>query len=149
MNKNKIPFRKLNESIKQDIARNFINAHIFINQSYLVDELFEKEIINYDNIHNLYFTDGQLIVHFGLTCNENLQHLRDNGEDQQEIFEYWVCSKWLINKLKDIGEPILETNMETWWGRTCTGQSICLDFVIQQLAYDYSNDKRLFNKKVA
>lgn len=147
MIKDKIPFSKLDEGIKQDIAQNFINEHIYINQSYLVDELFKKEIIHYDDIHNLYFSDEQLIENSGLTCKENLQHLRDNCEDQQEIYEYWVCSNWLIDQLKKLNQPILETDYETWWGRTCTGQSICLDYVIQRLAYKWSNDKRLFYKE--
>jgi hypothetical protein len=149
MNKNKIPFNKLDDTTKQDIAESFIRNHIYINQSYLVDELFKKEIIHYDDIHNLYFTDGDLIVNFGLTCKEDLQALKDNGEDQQEIFEYWVCSNWLIEQLKELNEPILETDYETWWGRTCTGQAICLDYVIQHLAYKWSNDKRLYTEEVA
>ena len=33
MTKNKIPFNKLDESIKQDIAESFIRNHIYINQS--------------------------------------------------------------------------------------------------------------------
>ena len=41
--------------------------------------------------------------------------LRDNCEDHQEVFEYWVCSNWLIDQLKDLNEPILETDFETWW----------------------------------
>ncbi len=149
MTKNKIPFNKLDEATKQDIADSFIRNHIYINQSFLVSELFTKGIISYDDFHNLYFTDGQLIVNFNLTDKDQIQAMRDNCEDHQEIFEYWVCSNWLIEQLKELKEPILETEYETWWGRTCTGQSICLDYVIQKLAYKWSNDKRLYNEEVA
>ena len=149
MTKNKIPFNKLDEATKQDIADSFIRNHIYINQSFLVSELFTKGIISYDDFHNLYFTDGQLIVNFNLTSEDQIQAMRDNCEDHQEIFEYWVCSNWLIDQLKELKEPILETEYETWWGRTCTSQSICLDYVIQKLAYKWSNDKRLYNEEVA
>ena len=54
MTKNKIPFNKLDEAIKQDIAESFIRNHIYINQSYLVSELLTKGIISYDDFHNLY-----------------------------------------------------------------------------------------------
>lgn len=149
MTKNKIPFNKLDEATKQDIAKSFIRNHIYINQSYLVSELFTKGIISYDDFHNLYFTDGQLIVNFNLTSEDQIQAMRDNCEDHQEVYEYWVCSNWLIDQLKELNEPILETEFETWWGRTCTGQAICLDYVIQKLAYKWSNDKRLYSQEVA
>ena len=48
--------------------------------------------------------------------------------------------------MKEQDEPILETDFETWWGRTCTGQSIYLDYNIQELAYQYSYDERLFKQ---
>lgn len=149
MTKNKIPFNKLDEAIKQDIAESFIRNHIYINQSHLVTELLTKGIISYDDFHNLYFTDDQLKEYFNVNTDEEIQGLRDNCQDHQEVFEYWVCSNWLIDQLKDLNEPILETDFETWWGRTCTGQAICLDYVIQKLAYKWSNDKRLYSQEVA
>jgi len=32
-----------------------------------------------------------------------------------------------------LGEPILESDYGTWWGRTCTGQAIQLDGTIQKI----------------
>ena len=80
---------------------------------------------------------------------EEIQEIRDNGEDHQEVFEHWLCSNWLIEKLKQQDEPILETDLGAWWGRTCTGQAINLDYNVQELAYQYSHDERLYKKKVA
>ena len=48
--------------------------------------------------------------------------------------------------MKNQDEPILETDLGTWWGRTCTGQAIYLDYDVQELAYQYSHDERLFKK---
>ena len=51
--------------------------------------------------------------------------------------------------MKQQDDPVLETDLGTWWGRTCTGQAIYLDYNIQKLAYDYAYDERLFEKDVA
>jgi len=58
----------------------------------------------------------------------------DNREPE-EIFEWWVCDEWMIKKLKEKEQPILTTDYGDWWGRTCTGQAIFLDGVIEEI-YD-------------
>ena len=82
-----------------------------------------------------------------MKTKEEIQKIRDNGEDQNEIFEHWLVSDWLLNQLSKLEEPLLKTDFENWWGRTCTGQSIYLDYNIQKLAYEYSYDQRLFKQK--
>ena len=57
--------------------------------------------------------------------------------DLQEIFEWYEITKWLAEKLIELGEPVLENEYGFYWGRTCTGQSIILDGTIQQIAKDY------------
>jgi len=52
----------------------------------------------------------------------------------QEIYEWWVITDWFKKQLLEEGEPILESDFETWWGRTTTGQSIEMDGVIEQIA---------------
>lgn len=70
----------------------------------------------------------------GLMNNEYLGGLEDWREavrqnaGAQEIYEWWpVEDSYLAEQLKEIGEPILDNNYGTWWGRTCTGQCIELD----------------------
>ena len=123
----KIAFNDIESGTMQDITRNFIDKHILACQSYLVDELMSREVISIEDYINLY----------------------KSGEDMQEVFEHWLCSNWFIDRLKEQNEPILETDLETWWGRTCSGQAIYLDYNIQELAYQYSYDERLFKKRVA
>jgi hypothetical protein len=61
------------------------------------------------------------------------EELADDS-DPQEIFEWWrVTDSWLAGKLEEIGEPILDNDYGTWWGRTCSGQSIILDGTMQGL----------------
>tara|TARA_R100000654_G_C2595115_1_gene114005 strand:- start:44 stop:493 length:450 start_codon:yes stop_codon:yes gene_type:complete len=142
----KIPFEDLSESLKQDIAGNLVKNHIYCNQSNLVYELMQKEVIYVDDYENYYMSDEVLKDVYDVETEEEIEELRDNGEDHKEIYEHWVCSDWLIHQLREIEEPILETDLETWWGRTCTGQAIKLDYNIQKLAYKYSYDERLFKQ---
>ena len=143
---NKIPFEKVDQSTLQQITADLVKREVYACQSMLVSELFEKQIIDFDNYENFYMSDEMIKKYHNVKTEEEIQEIRDNAEDTQEIFEHWVCSEWFIQQLKKIGEPILETDFETWWGRTCTGQAICLDYNIQKLAYDFSYDERLFEK---
>jgi len=63
--------------------------------------------------------------------------LLENAEYQyKEVFEWWVVSSWLLEKLKEQGEPILDNDFGEWWGRCTTGQAISLDYVISKIAFD-------------
>ena len=145
----KIAFNDIESGTMQDITRNFIDKHILACQSYLVDELISKEVISIEDYINFYKSDETIKSDYDVKTEEEIQEIRDNGEDIQEVFEHWLCSDWFINQMKNQNEPILETDIGTWWGRTCTGQSIYLDHNIQELAYQYSYDQRLFKKEVA
>ena len=149
MNQNKIPFNKVDQSILQDIAGQLVFNHVYVCQSTLVDELMEKEVISIDDYENYYLSDEQLKKDYDVNSDKEIQELRDNGSDVNEIFEHWVVSDWLQRQLENLEEPLLKTDYQTWWGRTCTGQAIKLDNNIQELAYQYSHDERLFKKEVA
>ena len=149
MTKNKIAFNDIESGTMQDITRNFIDKHILACQSYLVSELMSKEVISIEDYINFYKSDEIIKSEYDVETEEEIQEIRDNGEDHQEVFEHWLCSDWFINQMKKQDEPILETDLGTWWGRTCTGQSIYLDYNIQELAYQYSHDERLYKKEVA
>ena len=125
-----------------------IDKHILACQSYLVSELMSKEVISIEDYINFYKSDETIKSEYDVKTEEEIQEIRDNGEDMQEVFEHWLCSDWFINQMKNQNEPILEADLGVWWGRTCTGQSIYLDHNIQELAYQYSHDERLL-KKVA
>lgn len=61
------------------------------------------------------------------------EELSDDNEPQ-EIYEWWrVTDSWLASKFEEIGEPILDNDYGTWWGRTCSGQAIWLDETMQEL----------------
>ena len=58
----------------------------------------------------------------------------DTDDYQSEVYEYWIVTKWLAQKLAERGEVTGEVCGLTVWGRTCTGQAISMDYVIQQIA---------------
>ena len=144
--KTKIAFDDIESRTMQDITRQFISNHIYCNQSCLVSELMDKGVISIEDYSNLYKSDETIKSDYDVKTEEEIEEIRDNGEDMQEVYEHWLCSSWFISQMKKQDEPILETDFETWWGRTCTGQSIYLDYNIQELAYQYSHDERLFKQ---
>lgn len=88
--------------------------------------------IELDNIENLYITDEETAQDYGFA---SLEAMQESGEDQQEIYEWWFVSRWLYERLRAEGEPVLDSDYGYLWGRTCTGQAISLDSVIERI-YD-------------
>jgi len=58
----------------------------------------------------------------GFTSEDIENTLRD-----KETFEWWLCSSWLCDALRDMGEIVIDNDYGCWWGRSCTGQAIALD----------------------
>jgi len=150
-------YYNLDNGIVQDITRIFITPHIYRNQSSLINHLQENfvEGFNFDDIENLYMTDSEILKYFGsydedMSDQELIDEARNNGEDMNEIFEWYLISDWFLERLREINEPIIENNYGDYWGRCCTGQSIYLDHNIQELAYEWADDERLYkNEEVA
>lgn len=101
----------------------FVNQHVLENQTLLVNHLLnihdEANEFSPETIANFYRLEGE-------------DDAQECG-DPQEIYEWWVVSNWLIRQLKNRGEPVLINAYGTWWGRTCTGQAVYLDSVIQEI----------------
>lgn len=61
----------------------------------------------------------------------------DPYECIREIYEHWIVSDWLADKLARHGETVSKDFMGlTIWARTTTGQAIAADEVIQRIAND-------------
>lgn len=76
-----------------------------------------------------------------------LEHCRQEPDDARivcealridpeeiEIYEHWAVDSWFARKLADAGEKTGRIYNLTVWGRSCTGQSICMDSVIAEIA---------------
>ena len=51
-----------------------------------------------------------------------------------EVLEWWLIDSWLAERLRQEGEVVIEEYGCYWWGRSTSGQAICLDSVIQKIA---------------
>jgi hypothetical protein len=56
-------------------------------------------------------------------------------DEYREVFEYWLVSRFLANRLEEHGEPVAQDFLGlTIWGRCTTGQAIYMDHVIGEIA---------------
>lgn len=56
---------------------------------------------------------------------------------QREVFEHWIVSDWLADKLAKKGEKVdKDFSGLTVWARTTTGQGVASDSVIAQICAD-------------
>lgn len=85
-----------------------------------IDDLREAVISNMD--------DGTID---GL--DEWRQAVTDNAAPR-EVLEWWLVTSWLCWELSSIGEPIIDNDYGTWWGRTCSGQGVIMDGTLQKIA---------------
>ncbi len=115
------------DNTKQDKLRKFVENHVLVRQTNLV----ESKLFNTVDVVNLFYTDSEL-KEMGYP---DVATPRYNGEDCKEIYEWWVVSEWLAEKLEKHNEAMLITDYGKWWGRTCTGQAIHLDSVLEEI-YD-------------
>jgi hypothetical protein len=138
----------------EERAQRFVDQNVLTGQSMLIEHLLARGDIpgfTADEITNLY-DDSMAAVDEYLTHQSDLgaqdwQELpfdrreelaREHGfePEPQEIFEWWAVTPYMAERLSEIGEPILDNDFGTWWGRTCTGQAICIDYTIRQLLRD-------------
>jgi hypothetical protein len=109
-----------NSNTNQSIKSQFIERHVYANVNSLVEYIIQKGFedsnapFTIDDIENIYI--------------EN----EETGESEmQEVFQWFIVSDYLAEKLKEKGEPII--NDENIWGRGTCGQAILLDYVITEI----------------
>lgn len=64
---------------------------------------------------------------------EEIDELNEESE-YQEVYEWWMVSGWLCNKLKEHGAVVIEG--ENIWGRCTTGQHMLLDSIMSDICED-------------
>lgn len=129
------------ESERQEKNGLLVQNEIVYLFSYPMQELLEKGLIQYEDIENSYLTDEDIKDNYSYDLkdkseeeiNEFIQNIRDRGEDNKDIFEYWLVSNWLYEKLQELKEPVMEWNNLYIWGRCCTGQAIALDRTMDEV----------------
>jgi hypothetical protein len=63
----------------------------------------------------------------------DIESLEDAEQQFMEIYEWWIVSRYLGEKLKQHHQPVLEDGQNYYWGRCTTGQAILLDAVISRI----------------
>jgi len=121
--------KQLTEVERQERNGAFVAREVFCCQSMLVEGMLKEGVFNFEDIENFFKTQEELLD------EGHTQKQIDDGDviDTKEVYEWWVCSDWLIEKLRALGEPILSNDYGEWWGRCCTGQAIKLDWVIDKI----------------
>ena len=71
---------------------------------------------------------------------EDTENMIDDNDEFKEVFQWFIVSEYLAQKLSEINEPILTTSSHYLWGRTCYGQSIELDGTFQEIYRRTFND---------
>ena len=103
------------------------------------DDLQEKieEVENKRDNFEALQADGAKDLEDQITALEDdLTEMNEPDTEASEIYEWWLVSGYLANRLKAKGEIIWEDYGCTWWGRQATGQAILLDGVISYIAED-------------
>ena len=103
------------EEIENEEERErLVRKEVLCNASYLVQELMGQE---------KYWED--LAELFGQ---------EDEDGNVPEVFEYWIITPWLGEKLKAHGELVTDFFNQVIWGRQTSGQLIHEDAVIGSIA---------------
>jgi len=101
--------------------------------------LSDSDDAEYDDLDAKHTKSEDLHGKFETICDE-LESM--DFETYPEIYQWFECDSYLISLLRDKGECILDN---VYWGRTCCGQSIILDSVIQNIAYEFYTDDKQYN----
>ncbi len=75
-----------------------------------------------------------LVIAELMQADESLYDRIANTEELEDVLEWWLVTPFLADMLKEHGEVILSDYDCHWWGRTTSGQSIYMDYVIQRIA---------------
>ena len=113
-----------------------------------MEKLIESGIVDVDEVTNVYTDNSDEINAFEIRIEElendgmdedteklqeEIEELEQEQEEAKDIYEWWLISDWIARKLEEQNECMLNTDYGTWWGRTCTGHSISMDYVIEQI----------------
>ncbi len=149
-------------------AKEKVNKALLANQSLLVYELEKRNFedfehnskINFESICDYnykdqvinFLKDNKLINHNQKNFNQNifdefeneiinfLDSKTDMIHEMKEYYEAWLVDSWLLSKLEEKGGLIINyKGHEQWWGRGCTGQSVTMDYVIQDIIQDLAS----------
>lgn len=101
------------ENLKSTLE-GIITNEIYVMQSSLVDMLIEENIIDPDEVINIY----------------------DDNDEPIEIMEWYAVSDWLVEKLEEKKETIIKSPYGCWWGRASCGYPLEDEAELKKIAQE-------------
>ena len=89
-------------------AQQIVNDLILDNQNLLIEELMKHDDSIWDSLQNF--------------------------DEDTDVLEWWLVTPYMAELLKENGEVIFADYDCYWWGRQTSGQSLLMDWVIQEIA---------------
>lgn len=89
-------------------AQQIVNDLILYEQNLVIEELMKHDDSIWDNIQNF--------------------------DEDTDVLEWWLVTPYMAELLKENGEVIFADYDCYWWGRQTSGQSLLMDWVIQEIA---------------
>lgn len=133
----------------QDAANNddwFNYEQLLRHEYYDLDDLKIMLIdaeLEYEDRQNFYYqVSVSGIININDCCDDwvelcDYENISLESDDYIEALEHWIVSDRLARKLEEKEELVTFDFLGlTIWGRTCSGQAICLDNVIQDIAIE-------------
>lgn len=112
-----------NENKTYTELEKWLNTNILHEAHDLVELLFEKELVIYEDIENFYksydrdeFEDEEDYIN------------AINDPEQQNVYEWYLVTKQGYEKFLKMGDQVFKWKGMHFWGRPCTGQLILADF---------------------
>lgn len=130
-----------------------VNQWIIYNQTIIINEMITQSFdvqkdgfVGYYDIENLRIHfykenagDSITAAAYDKLDEEEQENYFDEPEDQ-EVLEWWLVDRYLADRLFEKGEPVIRTDyIGNWWGRTCSGQAITMDHVIEEIAKELAS----------
>lgn len=101
-------------------AEHLLDNEVFVQADSLIEYLREKEAE----------------IEWEYTPEKEEDDDEDYKPDFPEIFQHWIISEWLYNRMKEYNiAPVVyvEEVHLFFWGRTCCGQTILMDGTLQDV----------------
>ena len=100
-------------------------------------EELEEEIENDDTLDNCLIKDRVAVMNSleisVQRLESQIEELEETNSEVKEIYEYWIVTKYFMNKLSEKGYCVCDSDYFPIWGRETTGQSILLDWIIKDM----------------
>jgi hypothetical protein len=110
---------------------------------HVLNDMQRSEIVDMLEARGVEYSGADVTKMLGETLLSDIEEsdgfdtfAHDNRIDPQEreVYEHWIVSRWLADKLEARGEKVdRDFAGMVVWARTCTGQAILLDRVIEEI----------------